>query len=132
MRAATSGFRTLVRIAFPIELALGLLLWSGNLAVLVPVHLSLGLLLVLGLWGLAVTAAISRIAPAVVVLALAYGLLVPVVGGLQDSLAPGGAHWVIQAVHLLTGLGLLALAEWLGLLIRHRQAAQVQAGGTAQ
>src|SRR5215469_6255974 len=61
MNAAISGFRILIRIAFLIELALGLLFWSGNLVALVPVHELLGLLLVLGLWGLAVMAAIARI-----------------------------------------------------------------------
>jgi hypothetical protein len=132
MNVATSGFRILIRIAFLIELALGLLFWSGNAVALVPVHQLLGLLLVLGLWGLAVTAAIARVPPAVVALSLAYGLVVPVVGELQDDLVPGSAHWTIQAVHLLIGLGLVALAEWLGLLIRRRQASQLQSIGDAQ
>jgi hypothetical protein len=132
MNAATSVFRILIRIAFAIELALGLLLWSGNLVGLIPVHELLGWLLVLGLWGLAVTAAIARIPPTVVVLALAYGLVVPVLGELQDNLVPGSAHWIIQAVHLLIGLGLVALAEWLGFLIRRRQAALLESRGNAR
>lgn len=56
MNAATSAFRILIRIVFPIELALGLLVWSGNLVGLIPVHELLGFLLVLGPWGLALTA----------------------------------------------------------------------------
>jgi hypothetical protein len=132
MNIATSGFRILIRIAFLIELVLGLLFWSGNAVALVPVHQLLGSLLVLGLWGLAVLAAIARVPPAAVALSLAYGLVVPVVGELQDNLVPGSAHWTIQAVHLLTGLGLVALAEWLGLLIRRRQASQLHSTGEAQ
>ena len=122
MRASTFAFQVLVRIAVPVELALGLIFWSGHLGFLVPVHEGLGLLLVLALWGLAVTAAIARTAPAVVVLALAYGLAVPILGELQASLVPGSGHWIVQTVHLLLGLGLLALAEWLGFLIRRRRA----------
>jgi hypothetical protein len=132
MNAATSAFRILVRIVFLLELALGLLFWSGNLVALVPVHELLGLLLVLGLWGLAVIAAIARIPPAVVAVSVAYGLVVPVLGELQDNLMPGNAHWIIQAVHLLIGLGLVALAEWLGFLIRRRQAALLEPRGNAQ
>jgi hypothetical protein len=41
---------------------------------------------------------------------------------------PGGAHRVVQAVHLLIGVGLLALAEWLGSLIRRRRPALLDAG----
>src|SRR5215472_13723074 len=44
MNAAISGLRIVIRIAFLIELALGLLFWSGNLVALVPVHELLGLL----------------------------------------------------------------------------------------
>ncbi|MGH7921104.1 MAG: hypothetical protein ACREQM_14355 [Candidatus Dormibacteraceae bacterium] len=121
MRAAAFAFQGLVRIAVPAELVLGLIFWSGNLGFLVPLHEGLGLLLVLALWGLAVTAAIARITPAVVVLALTYGLAVPILGELQASLLPGSGHWIVETVHLLLGLGLLALAEWLGFLIRRRR-----------
>jgi len=132
MNAATSSLRILIRVGFLIELVLGLLFWSGNLVALVPVHQLLGLLLVLGLWGVAVVAAIARVHPAAVALALAYGLVVPVVGELQDNLVPGSAHWMIQAVHLLIGLGLVALAEWLGLLIRRRHASTARSTREAQ
>ena len=132
MNAATSSLRILIRVGFLIELVLGLLFWSGNLVALVPVHELLGLLLVLGLWGLAVMGAIARIPPAVVAVSLAYGLVVPVLGELQGNLLSGSAHWVIQAVHLLIGLGLVALAEWLRLLIRGRQAARLQSTDGAQ
>jgi hypothetical protein len=132
MNRATSAFQILIRIAFPIQLVLGLLLWSSTLLALVNVHRLLGLLLVLGLWGLAVTAAVARTSPAVVAFAVVYGLVVPVLGELQGTLMPGTTHWIIQAVHLLIGLGLVALAEWLGFLIRHRHAAHLESRGTAQ
>jgi hypothetical protein len=96
------------------------------------VHELVGLLLVLGLWGLAVTAAMARVPPAVVAIALAYGLLVPVVGELQPGLVPGDAHWIVQGVHLLIGFGLVALAEWLGVLIRRQSAARRESRGIAR
>jgi hypothetical protein len=40
-----------------------------------------------------------------------WGLIVPIVGLTQRELLPGSAHWVIQVIHLLLGIGLLALAE---------------------
>jgi hypothetical protein len=132
MNAATSAFRILIRIAFAIQLALGLLFWSGNLRFLVNVHRLLGLLLVLGLWGLAVMAARARISPAVVAFVVVYGLVVPVLGELQIKLIPGSAHWIVQAVHLLIGLGFIALAELLGSLIGRSQATRLDSRGAAR
>jgi len=40
-----------------------------------------------------------------------WGLIVPIVGLTQRELLAGSAHWVIQVIHLLLGIGLLALAE---------------------
>ena len=44
-------------------------------------------------------------------LAALWGLIVPIVGLTQRELVPGSAHWVIQVIHLLLGIGLIALAE---------------------
>ncbi|HSK36134.1 MAG TPA: hypothetical protein VLA80_05315, partial [Actinomycetota bacterium] len=43
--------------------------------------------------------------------AVVLGLVVPIVGLTQRELLPGSAHWLIQVLHLLLGLGLLGLAE---------------------
>jgi hypothetical protein len=46
-----------------------------------------------------------------VALAIAWGLVVPILGLSQDGLLPGPAHWVIQVLHLLVGLAAIGLAE---------------------
>jgi hypothetical protein len=42
------------------------------------------------------------------------GLIVLVLGMSQNSLVPGGAHWIIQVLHLLLGMAAVGMAEALG------------------
>jgi hypothetical protein len=41
---------------------------------------------------------------------IVYALILPVFGLTQATLLVGNLHWLIQAAHLLVGLGALALA----------------------
>jgi hypothetical protein len=83
----------------------------------------LGLVLVLALWVLAGLAARAGVPLGLVALAVAWGLIVPALGLTQDQLLPGSAHWVIQVLHLLVGLGAIGQAEGLAARIRARQPA---------
>ena len=44
-----------------------------------------------------------------VALAAVWGLIVPILGVMQTQLLPGGAHWVIEVIHLLVGLVAIGL-----------------------
>ena len=113
MRAAITVAQILVRLLGTVMLILGGLFWTGNALSLIPVHMLVGLVLVVTLWTLAILAAVSRVHPGLVAVAIAWGLLVPILGLTQASLLPGPAHWLIQVLHLLVGLAAIGLAETL-------------------
>jgi uncharacterized membrane protein len=101
---------------------LGLAFWTGNLLGLVDLHQLLGLLLVLGLWTQAALAHRAGVPAGMVAGAAVLGLVVPIFGLTQRELLPGSAHVVVEVVHLLLGLGLLALAENLAVRAKARLA----------
>ncbi len=82
------------------------------------VHIGAGLILVLSLWTLALLGLRARVSPAIVVIAILWGLLVPVLGLTQTRLLVGDLHWVIQVLHLVVGISAIGQAEALGQRIR--------------
>lgn len=118
MRITTTAAQLFIRIAGPIMIILGLLFWTGNALFFVPLHMTIGLLLVLALWTLAVVAAISRVNPGFIALVAVWSLVMPALGLTQERILPGGAHWLIQIVHLLVGIGAIALGEQLARRIK--------------
>src|SRR5262249_2134403 len=76
----------------------------------------------LALWTLASLAAVAHVTPGLVLLAFVWGLIVPLLGLTQTQLLPGSAHWLIQVLHLLVGLGAIGQAEGLAARIKGRQA----------
>ena len=112
MRSTITAIQMAIRAAFVVQLALGLAFWTGNALGLVDLHQLIGILIVLGLWTQAALAARAGVPaghggrgrPC-------WGLLVVVVGLTQRDLLPGSAHWVIEVVHLLLGIGAVGLAE---------------------
>jgi len=123
MRRATTTAQMLVRVTFVVQLVLGVLFWTGNALDLVPLHQTIGFLLVFGLWTLAALAARAGVRPPLVALAAVWGLVVPVLGLNQTRLLVGSAHWLIEVLHLLVGLGAIGLAENLAARIKERLAA---------
>lgn len=119
MMTATTIVQMLVRLTGLINIVLGVLFWTHHALTLIPVHMQVGYVFVLSLWTLAVLAARAGVNPALVGLAIAWGFLVPVLGLTQDRLLVGNAHWVIQVLHLLVGLGAMGQGE--GLVARIRQ-----------
>ena len=99
----------LVRIAGTLALLLGLALWAGWLTGLATLHMALGLATVVGLWGLAGLAMRRGALAGLQVVALLWGLATLAIGGGQTRLLVGGSHWVIQVLHLVLGLGAIAL-----------------------
>jgi hypothetical protein len=111
MRTSIRIGRMLVRVLGTVMIVLGLLFWSGNALGLIQLHMLIGVVVVLTLWALAALAARTGEQPGLVLLALLWGLVVPIVGVTQDQLLPGPAHWAIKVFHLLLGVGAIALAE---------------------
>lgn len=118
MRITTTAAQLFIRIAGPIMIILGLLFWTGNALFFVPLHMTIGLLLVLALWTLAVVAAISRVNPGFIALVAVWSLVMPALGLTQERILPGAAHWLIQILHLLVGIGAIALGEQLARRIK--------------
>jgi hypothetical protein len=120
MKTAVTIAQILVRATGVIQLVLGLLFWTGNATGLVPLHMLIGFLLVLGLWTVAGLAARAGVQPGLVALAAVWGLAVAVLGLTQEELLPGSAHWLVQVLHLLVGLGAIGLSENLAALAKAR------------
>ena len=118
MKTATTVLQMIVRITGLIQIVLGLFIWNGTNDNLIPFHIFTGSVLVLALWSLAAIAARARVSIGLVVLAVVWGLILPILGLTQAGLAPGSAHWVIQIVHLLLGLGAIGQAESLAMRIK--------------
>ncbi len=122
MKITANVLRILVSAIGAIMIVLGLLFWTGNAFVLLPLHMLLGVALVLMLWIIAVMALMARVNPILALVALIWGLIVPILGITQFQLLPGSLHWIIQTLHLLVGLIAIALANMLA-----RQIAQASA-----
>ena len=110
----TAALRVIIRANFLVQLALGLLFWTGHATQLIPLHRLNGFVLVIAVWALAFTAARAGVNPRLVGAAVLWGLVAPVIGLTQERILPGSFHWTIQILHLLVGFGLIGLAENLG------------------
>ncbi len=113
MNVVTTIARMFIRIAGAIMIILGLLFWTDNAEFLIPLHMTIGLVLVLALWTLSIIAALSGVNLGLIALVVVWSLVMPALGLTQQRLLPGSAHWLIQTLHLLVGIGALALGEQL-------------------
>jgi hypothetical protein len=108
-------------------LTLGLLFWIANID-LIGIHLLLGITVALSLVLLGLVALSQKGLRPLGVVGVIYAFLVPVFGLTQDRILVSSAHWVIQAAHLLVGLGALAL---IGNISRRYQRLQRAPGESA-
>lgn len=114
----------ILRGIFVINLILGIIFWTGNdSGGLVLVHMLLGIIFVIALWYVGFVAAIKGASIGVQVGAFVVGLLIAIVGLFQRQMLLGGAHWVIQVIHLLLALAGIGLAEMAGARLRRAGAA---------
>jgi hypothetical protein len=105
----------LVRITGVLLLILGLLLWTGDVPLsLIPVHILLGVVLVLSLCLLAATAATQGVPLGMAIGVGVLGLITLAFGLMQRGLLPGGAHWIVQGIHLLLGMLAVGSGEMIG------------------
>ncbi len=122
MRSTITAIQMTVRVLGVVQLALGVLFWTGNATGLVGLHILNGIVIVLLLWvmaGLATRAGVER---RLIAVAAVWGLVVPVLGITQQDLLPGSAHVVIEVLHLLVGLVALDLANTLATRAKARLA----------
>jgi hypothetical protein len=123
-RAITVAHMT-IRISGVLLLLLGIAIWTGRADGLIPVHQLLGFVLVLSLWTLSFLAARAGVQMKWVALAVAWGLVAPILGLTQEGLLTGGWHWTIQVLHLLIGLGAIGMGEILARRIQEAGSRQV-------
>lgn len=114
MSTALNTFRILVRLSGLILIILGVIFWTGHALGLIPVHMVVGLILAISLWALAFLGARSGVGAGMVTLVAVWALVMLVFGAVQARIMPGAAHWVIQVLHLLIGLGAIGLGDRLG------------------
>ena len=114
--------QTVLRITGAIQIILGLLFWTGNAYSLIPVHILSGLILVLALWTLAVVALITGANRGLALVAIVWGVIVPVLGRTQSGLLQGSLHWIIEVIHLLVGLAAIGIGMRLARDIKDERA----------
>ncbi len=113
-------FHWMIRITGVVQLFLGILFWIEQNDSLIPYHILIGSVLVISLWALAILAGQAGVVRGFVVVALVLGLIVVLFGLTQTLILPGPAHWVVEVLHLLLGLGAIGQGE--GLWLRTLQA----------
>ena len=96
-----------------VQIYLGVLFWLIQDDALIPFHILVGSILVLSLWMLAFLAAQIGVDWRWSALAIVWGFMVVILGLTQTQILPGPAHWVIQVLHLLVGLGAIGQEEGL-------------------
>jgi hypothetical protein len=123
MRALTT-FDWILRITGSVALVLGLLIWTFQLDI-VSIHMLFGLLVALALLVISMLSALTRAMRVLGIIGIVYSFIVPLLGVNQETLLVGNLHWIIQIIHLLIGVGALALGGVLS--TRYRRLQQKQA-----
>lgn len=72
------------------------------------IHMLFGLLVALALLLLALMAVFARATRRLGSIGIVYAILMPIFGVTQQAILAGELHWLIEAAHLLVGLGALA------------------------
>jgi hypothetical protein len=118
---ATLVAQWVVRLTGITQVVLGLLFWSGRAFALRPLHMAIGMTFVVALWALAALAARAGLGMRWVLLAVAWGLFIPVFGIVHPRLLPGPGHWIVRVIHLLIGLAAMVIAAKLAGYTRKRR-----------
>lgn len=125
MRAMTI-FDWILRIAGSVALVLGLLIWTLQLDV-ITIHMVFGLIVTLALLVISFLAVLTRGLRLLGIIGIVYAFILPLLGVNQETLLVGNLHWLIQVIHMLVGIGALALAGVIG--VRYRRLKQLHSPG---
>ena len=113
----------IARVALMVTLGLGLVYWIAQLFVwswiqvllaqigFPGIHEGFGTLGVLGLFLLGSVAVFTKGSRVLGVGSMIYALVVPAFGLTQTLILVGNLHWLIQAAHVLVGIGAMFLAR---------------------
>ncbi|HXX40215.1 MAG TPA: hypothetical protein VEP50_19025 [bacterium] len=118
MRGAVTALQMLIRLVWVVQVVLGMLLWAGRALRFLPVHMLVGVVFVLLLWMLSALVMAGRVRTGLTPLTVLWGALTLALGLTQTRLMIGGAHWVVQVLHLLVGIGGIVLAERLAAKVK--------------
>jgi hypothetical protein len=121
MKTITKIAKIVVGITGGIEIILGVVIWFGVGNSFIPAHIISGIILVVAVWTLAIIAALVGVNLGLVAFTSAWGLLEVFLGLNHAEIFPDQGHWIIQVIHLLVGVAIIALAQRLAILIRQRQ-----------
>ncbi|HET9920474.1 MAG TPA: hypothetical protein VFQ30_11570 [Ktedonobacteraceae bacterium] len=100
----------IARIAGLGALVLGLSFWIAQVD-LISLHMLFGLTLALSILVLSFVVIFTRGMRLLGAAGIVYTFILPLFGLTQATLLIGNLHWLIQAAHLLVGLGALALVQ---------------------
>jgi hypothetical protein len=96
-----------------VALALGLAFWIAQLD-FISFHMLSGLLVTLTLLVMSILALSTRGMRIWGMVGIVYALIVPIFGMTQSGILVGDLHWLIQAAHMLVGIGAVALTSSMG------------------
>jgi hypothetical protein len=113
VKTTTTVVQWIIRITGLIQLVLGIFIWTGKFDNLIGIHTLDGLIFVVALVVMSVLAAVARVQPGMAAVGVVWAVVVLLLGLTQQQLLPGPAHWVIQIIHLLLGVGAIGLGETL-------------------
>jgi len=94
-------------------LVLGLMFWIAHID-LISLHRLLGFIVAIGLLVMSLIAVSTRGMRVLGLVGVVYAFILPVFGLTQQTLLVGDLHWLIQTIHMLLGIGALALAGIMG------------------
>jgi hypothetical protein len=129
MRKTAKILGAFIGITGMIQIALGVLFWTGAALALIPLHMWIGILFVLSLWTLSVMGFRASL-PMRSSAMLVWGVVVVVLGFTQQQLLPGPYHWIIRVLHLAVGWIAMGLGRTLAVRIQ-KTAASTGARGPA-
>lgn len=118
MKTAVLVLQNAIRLLGVILIALGIMFWTGHSLDLVGVHRRVGEVLVTLLWILAGIGMRAGVRPGFALGTIVYGFFVVLFAMRMGGFLAGGAHVVIQILHLLFGLGAMGLAESLAAKVK--------------
>lgn len=110
---ATRILQIIVGLAGLCALVLGLFIWIAN-SDLTDIHMLFGLLVTLGLLVMSIIVFTARGLRIWGMAGIVYAIIVLVFGETQSNILTGNLHWLIQTLHMLVGIGAMALTGALG------------------
>ncbi len=113
MIQAIRGLQWLSRLIGACELTLGLVIWFVGVSS-VTLHILLGSALALILLIIGVIALPIKETRSLGVIGILYAAILPGFGMVQMSLLIGSLHWLVQLLHLLIGVGAIAVVHLIG------------------